>query len=223
MVARRRVLSPEHYDEMLEAYEESLTHGVRRGIGRRGEQHPLGAGEDRSRLVVSEYRVEFRPAALREIQKIDRTAQPRIHGAIALLAKIRARQRRARFGDAWLPTTSRRLPSHLHHRRRHPTDCGRHHRHRQDVYQWQLSLGEEGDTRFLRVGRQWEAADLWPGVSDTCLMNPRNSLRQVEQIRKSCDEIDVRFDGVKTKAHRDYREVSPSSGPPGINLLCEFV
>jgi mRNA interferase RelE/StbE len=36
---------------------------------------------------VSEYRVEFRPAALREIRKIDRTAQPRIHGAIALLAQ----------------------------------------------------------------------------------------------------------------------------------------
>ena len=35
---------------------------------------------------MSKYRIEFRPAALREIRKIDRSAQPRIQGAIALLA-----------------------------------------------------------------------------------------------------------------------------------------
>jgi mRNA interferase RelE/StbE len=35
---------------------------------------------------VSDYRIEFRPAALRELRKIDRSTQPRIHGAISLLA-----------------------------------------------------------------------------------------------------------------------------------------
>ena len=33
------------------------------------------------------YRIEFRPAALRELRNIDRSAQPRIQGAIALLAQ----------------------------------------------------------------------------------------------------------------------------------------
>ncbi len=36
---------------------------------------------------MSEYRIEFRPAALRELRKIDRAVQPRLHGAIALLAQ----------------------------------------------------------------------------------------------------------------------------------------
>jgi mRNA interferase RelE/StbE len=36
---------------------------------------------------VSDYRIEFRPAALRELRQIDGSVQPRIHGAIALLAK----------------------------------------------------------------------------------------------------------------------------------------
>ena len=36
---------------------------------------------------MSAYRIEFRPAALRELRKVDRTAQPRIQGAIALLAQ----------------------------------------------------------------------------------------------------------------------------------------
>jgi mRNA interferase RelE/StbE len=36
---------------------------------------------------VSEYRIEFRPAALRELRKIDRSVQPRIQGAIALVAR----------------------------------------------------------------------------------------------------------------------------------------
>ena len=35
---------------------------------------------------MSDYRIEFRPAALRELRKLDRAMQPRIHGAIALLA-----------------------------------------------------------------------------------------------------------------------------------------
>ena len=47
----------------------------------------MGAGEDGPRLVVSAYRIEFRPAALRELRKIDRSMQPRIQGAIALLAQ----------------------------------------------------------------------------------------------------------------------------------------
>ncbi|MHB8380113.1 MAG: type II toxin-antitoxin system RelE family toxin [Acidimicrobiales bacterium] len=36
---------------------------------------------------MSEYQIEFRPAALREIRKIDGSGQPRIQGAIALLAQ----------------------------------------------------------------------------------------------------------------------------------------
>ncbi len=36
---------------------------------------------------MNEYRIEFRPAALRELRKIDRLAQPRIQGAITLLAQ----------------------------------------------------------------------------------------------------------------------------------------
>ena len=36
---------------------------------------------------MSAYRIEFRPAALRELRKIDRAMHPRIHGAIALLAQ----------------------------------------------------------------------------------------------------------------------------------------
>ena len=47
----------------------------------------MGASEKRSRLVVNVYRIEFRPAALRELRKSDRSAQPRIQGAISLLAK----------------------------------------------------------------------------------------------------------------------------------------
>jgi mRNA interferase RelE/StbE len=35
---------------------------------------------------VSDYRIEFRPAALREVRKIGRSVQPRIQGAISLLA-----------------------------------------------------------------------------------------------------------------------------------------
>lgn len=33
------------------------------------------------------YRIEFRPSALRQLRKVDRKAQPRIQGAIALLAQ----------------------------------------------------------------------------------------------------------------------------------------
>ncbi|MGC1419761.1 MAG: type II toxin-antitoxin system RelE/ParE family toxin [Acidimicrobiales bacterium] len=36
---------------------------------------------------MSAYQIEFRPAALRELRKIDRSVQPRIQGAIALLAQ----------------------------------------------------------------------------------------------------------------------------------------
>ncbi len=36
---------------------------------------------------MSAYEVEFRPAALRELRKMDRSTQPRIRGAIALLAQ----------------------------------------------------------------------------------------------------------------------------------------
>lgn len=36
---------------------------------------------------MSTYEIEFRPAALRELRKIDRSTHPRIQGAIALLAQ----------------------------------------------------------------------------------------------------------------------------------------
>ena len=36
---------------------------------------------------MTTYDIEFRPAALRELRKIDRSTQPRIRGAIALLAQ----------------------------------------------------------------------------------------------------------------------------------------
>ena len=36
---------------------------------------------------MSIYEIEFRPAALRELRKIDRSTLPRIRGAIALLAQ----------------------------------------------------------------------------------------------------------------------------------------
>ncbi|MHB1089228.1 MAG: type II toxin-antitoxin system RelE family toxin [Acidimicrobiales bacterium] len=36
---------------------------------------------------MSDYRIEFRPAALRELHKVDRAIQPRIHGAITLLGR----------------------------------------------------------------------------------------------------------------------------------------
>ena len=47
----------------------------------------MGASEVRPRLVVSPYRIEIRPAALRELRKIDHASQPRIQGAIELLAQ----------------------------------------------------------------------------------------------------------------------------------------
>lgn len=37
--------------------------------------------------MVTPYRIEVRPAALRALRKIDRQDQPRIHAAIALLAR----------------------------------------------------------------------------------------------------------------------------------------
>ncbi len=36
---------------------------------------------------MSTYQVEFRPAALRELRRLDRSVQPRIQGAITLLAQ----------------------------------------------------------------------------------------------------------------------------------------
>lgn len=36
---------------------------------------------------MNTYRIQFRPAALRELRTIDRSMQPRIQGAIALLAQ----------------------------------------------------------------------------------------------------------------------------------------
>ena len=36
---------------------------------------------------MSSFRIEFRQSALRELRKIDRQSQPRIQGAIALLAR----------------------------------------------------------------------------------------------------------------------------------------
>ena len=36
---------------------------------------------------MTDYRIEFRPSAVRELRKIDRPIQPRIQGAITLLAQ----------------------------------------------------------------------------------------------------------------------------------------
>jgi len=36
---------------------------------------------------VTTYRIESRPAAVRELRKVDRSTQPRIHGVIELLAQ----------------------------------------------------------------------------------------------------------------------------------------
>lgn len=47
----------------------------------------MGPGEGGPRLDVTSYRVEVRPAALRALRKLDRDVQPRIQGAIALLAQ----------------------------------------------------------------------------------------------------------------------------------------
>jgi mRNA interferase RelE/StbE len=47
----------------------------------------MGAGEGRSRLDVSAYRIELRPAAVRALRKLDPGVQLRIRGAIALLAE----------------------------------------------------------------------------------------------------------------------------------------
>jgi len=47
----------------------------------------VGSGEGRSRLVVSPYRIEVRPAAVRALRKLDPQVRPRIQGAIALLAE----------------------------------------------------------------------------------------------------------------------------------------
>ncbi|CAG4903157.1 unnamed protein product, partial [Acidithrix sp. C25] len=58
---------------------------------------------------VSKYLIEFRPAALRELRKIDHSVQPRIQGVIELLARdprppasrqLRGRERyRLKAGD----------------------------------------------------------------------------------------------------------------------------
>lgn len=47
----------------------------------------MGAGQGRPRLVVSAYRIELRPAAVRALRKLDPQVRHRIHGAIALLAQ----------------------------------------------------------------------------------------------------------------------------------------
>lgn len=47
----------------------------------------MGAGKEGPWLVVTTYRIEFRPAAVRELRKMDRPTQPRIRGAIELLAQ----------------------------------------------------------------------------------------------------------------------------------------
>ena len=46
----------------------------------------MGTGQGRPRLVVSRYRIEVRPAALRALRKLDPKVRPRIEGALALLA-----------------------------------------------------------------------------------------------------------------------------------------
>jgi Cytotoxic translational repressor of toxin-antitoxin stability system len=47
----------------------------------------MGAGQGRSRLDVSEYRIELRPAAVRALRQLDPPVRHRLQGAIALLAQ----------------------------------------------------------------------------------------------------------------------------------------
>ena len=47
----------------------------------------MGSGQGGSRLDVSEYRIELRPAAVRALRNLDPPVRRRIQGAIALLAK----------------------------------------------------------------------------------------------------------------------------------------
>lgn len=47
----------------------------------------MGAGEGRSRLEVTAYRIELRPVAVRALRTLDPGVQLRIRGAIALLAE----------------------------------------------------------------------------------------------------------------------------------------
>lgn len=47
----------------------------------------MGAGQGRSRLDVSDYRIELRPAAVRALRKLDPPVRHRLQGAIALLAQ----------------------------------------------------------------------------------------------------------------------------------------
>jgi mRNA interferase RelE/StbE len=47
----------------------------------------MGTGQGGSRLGVSAYRIELRPAAVRVLRKLDPRVRGRIQGAIALLAQ----------------------------------------------------------------------------------------------------------------------------------------
>ena len=47
----------------------------------------MGPGQGGSRLGVSAYRIELRPAAVRALRKLDPRVRQRVQGAIALLAQ----------------------------------------------------------------------------------------------------------------------------------------
>lgn len=47
----------------------------------------MGTGPDRPRVEVSRYRIEVRPAPLRDLGRIDPNVRPRVEGSIALLAE----------------------------------------------------------------------------------------------------------------------------------------
>ncbi len=47
----------------------------------------MGTGQGRSRLDVSQHRIELRPAAVRALRKLDPSVRHRLQGAIALLAQ----------------------------------------------------------------------------------------------------------------------------------------
>ncbi len=47
----------------------------------------MGAGQDRPRLGLSDYRIELRPAAARALRKLDPPVARRLQGAISLLAR----------------------------------------------------------------------------------------------------------------------------------------
>ena len=81
------LVSPEQYARMHEALEDAEDVAAFDVAMGRGRQHSLGAGQSGSRLDVSKYRIELRPAAVKALRRIDPQDRGRVQGAIALLGE----------------------------------------------------------------------------------------------------------------------------------------